>query len=106
MKTYDPTAKWPIFSDSFRQKQASYAPDFFLSLDTWCNAFHAFSHKTKKDEQEVKIEVSFEIYFKQVSGGPVAYPVEDYNYLFNGGKTVEVFAGVAITCCDHFFYHY
>ncbi|MCO7396811.1 hypothetical protein NI447_10330 [Enterococcus lactis] len=33
----------------------------------------------------------------------MAYPVEDYNYLFNGGKTVEVFAGVAITCCDHFF---
>ncbi|WP_369674186.1 hypothetical protein [Enterococcus lactis] len=28
----------------------------------------------------------------------MSYPVEDYNYLFNWGKTVEVFAGVAITC--------
>ena len=34
----------------------------------------------------------------------MVYPVEDYNYLFNGGKTVEVIAGVAITYCDHFLF--
>ncbi|EPI04828.1 hypothetical protein D920_00167 [Enterococcus faecalis 13-SD-W-01] len=55
-----------------------------------------FQSKTETDKQEVETEVSFEIYFKQVPGAPVSYPVEDYNNLFNWGNVAKVSAVIAV----------
>ena len=55
-----------------------------------------FQYKTETDKQEVETEVGFEMYFKQVPGGLVSYPVEDYNKLFNWGGVAEVAVVVGI----------
>lgn len=55
-----------------------------------------FQNEIKKGDQTVEIEISLEIYLKQVPGSPVVYPTIDFNKVKKVIYTVAGFAAVGL----------